>query len=182
MLTFCSASAYATELSDRTLAAIAAFTGAARFALMSDIAARSGSGSPARASSSSRVRRLYSTSLRTVRHLPLRALVDRHRLGRIGVSSRVVGEDVGRDRGVHRCGDVRIDQRHRGPLGERLPGDRLELLAAQAAVFLWLLRHAYPSFSCSDLDVRSRTAERAFEARLASERSFTLAAITASTS
>src|SRR5438105_704421 len=49
------------ELSLRTFRAAAMFTGAATFALISDIAARSGSGSPAIASSSSRVRRRYSS-------------------------------------------------------------------------------------------------------------------------
>src|SRR5919108_3256259 len=42
---------------------MAALIGAATLALMSDIAARSGSGSPASFSSSSRERALYSTSL-----------------------------------------------------------------------------------------------------------------------
>src|SRR5205814_6697197 len=51
----CSAFAIATELSDNTFSAAARFTGAATFALISDMAARSGRGSPARASSSSRV-------------------------------------------------------------------------------------------------------------------------------
>jgi hypothetical protein len=47
--------AYAIELSERTFAATAALIGAATFALMSDIAARSGSSSPASVLSSSRV-------------------------------------------------------------------------------------------------------------------------------
>src|SRR4051794_8000888 len=55
MFIVCSAFAYATELSDATLSARAALMGAAMLALMRDIAARSGSASPASASSSSRV-------------------------------------------------------------------------------------------------------------------------------
>src|SRR4051794_15389247 len=59
------ACATAVELSDRTLRAAAKLTGAATLALMSDIAARSGSASPARPSSSSRVSLRYSCSLPT---------------------------------------------------------------------------------------------------------------------
>src|SRR5919201_5176553 len=62
MSTFCSAFAYANELSERTFAAIAALIGAATFAFTSDIAARSGSSSPASSSSSSRVSFRYSWS------------------------------------------------------------------------------------------------------------------------
>src|SRR5919197_2119074 len=61
MSAVCCAFAYAIELSERTFAAIAALIGAATFALISDIAARSGSSSPASASSSSRVSCLYSS-------------------------------------------------------------------------------------------------------------------------
>src|SRR5215208_5698523 len=57
----CSAFAYATELSLSTLSATAALMGAATFALISDIAARSGNSSPASAFSSSRVSFLYSS-------------------------------------------------------------------------------------------------------------------------
>src|SRR3954447_777379 len=57
--------ATAVELSDRTLRAAAKLTGAATLALMSDMAARSGSASPARPSSSSRVSLRYSCSLLT---------------------------------------------------------------------------------------------------------------------
>src|SRR5947208_8268106 len=56
----CAASAYAIAPSERTFAATAAFTGKAMFALMSDIAARSGSSSPASSASSSRDKLLYS--------------------------------------------------------------------------------------------------------------------------
>ena len=51
----CCASAAATDPSESTFAAMAAFTGIATFALISDIAARSGRCSPATSSSSSRV-------------------------------------------------------------------------------------------------------------------------------
>src|SRR3954469_17659038 len=60
MFIVCSAFAYATELSDATLSATAALMGAAMLALMRDIAARSGSSSPASALSSSRVIGRYS--------------------------------------------------------------------------------------------------------------------------
>src|SRR5918992_4430027 len=107
MSAVCSAMATAVEWSDRTLAARARFTGAAMFALISDMAARSGRGSPARASSSSRVRRLKSSVLAmislpslssVVTHLPLglwvvdnRAggLVDVRVLGGLGIRHRV---------------------------------------------------------------------------------------------
>src|SRR5437763_6777309 len=61
----CCAFAYATELSLSTLSAAARLIGAATFALISDIAARSGSSSPAIAFNSSRVSCLYSWSLPT---------------------------------------------------------------------------------------------------------------------
>src|SRR5438105_12668437 len=103
----CAAFAYAVALSERTFAATAAFTGAATFALISDIAARSGSSSPASSLSSSRVSGLYSL-------MPdlLVALVDRISLDGVRVRGGTVGEDVGRDCGVDRDGDVRVDQRH----------------------------------------------------------------------
>src|SRR5436190_633674 len=50
--TLCSAFAYAMELSERTFAATAAFTGAARLAFTSDMASRSVSSRPISASSS----------------------------------------------------------------------------------------------------------------------------------
>src|SRR5436305_7221448 len=106
MSTFCSAFAYATEWSERTFAATAALIGAARFALISDIAARSGSGSPASSSSSSRVSFLYSV----IRYL-LRALVDRRVLRGVGPRGGTVGQDVRRDRGVDGDRDVGVDQR-----------------------------------------------------------------------
>src|SRR5947209_19973993 len=57
----CCATAMAVELSERMLAARARFTGAAMLALTIDIAARSGSSSPASSSSSSRLNGLYSS-------------------------------------------------------------------------------------------------------------------------
>src|SRR2546421_743208 len=131
MSTFCCAFAYATELSERMLAATAAFTGAARFALMSDIAARSGSSSPASSFSSSRVRLRYSCGVWSVTSclLLLGALGDVPGLLRVGVGDRVVARHVERDRCVDRHGDVRVDERHRRPLGQLLAGELLELLA-----------------------------------------------------
>ena len=59
------AMAAAVELSDSTLSASAALMGAATLALTSDMAARSGSGSPASLSSSSRVSLRYSSAIGT---------------------------------------------------------------------------------------------------------------------
>src|SRR3954451_9420602 len=109
MSAFWIALAYATELSDRTLAATAALTGIARLALISDMAARSGSSSPASSVSSSRVRGLYCSVIAVS---PLDRLRDVARLRRIGDRRRVVGQGVERDRGVDRRGDVGVDQRH----------------------------------------------------------------------
>src|SRR5256885_4415053 len=58
----CVAFAYATEPSLRAFSAMAALIGAATFAFTSDIAARSGSSSPASSFSSSAVSFLYSLS------------------------------------------------------------------------------------------------------------------------
>src|SRR5919197_6495822 len=100
--------------SDRTLAATAAFTGIAMFALIRDIAARSGSSSPASCSSSSRVTLRYScTSATWLSFRRLVALRNVARLLRVRVCDRVVARDVQRDGGVDRSRDVRIDQRHR---------------------------------------------------------------------
>src|SRR5438270_9552771 len=99
---YCSAFAYATELSDATFSASAALMGAAMFALTSDIAARSGSSSPASWLSSSRVSLRYWTSLVTSYTSREQALVDRRLLLRVRVCDRPVGQDVRRDRGVDR--------------------------------------------------------------------------------
>src|SRR5207237_1893738 len=98
------------ELSLRTFSATAALMGAATFALISDIAARSGSSSPASSLSSSRVSALYSLILPSLSV----ALGDRGGLLRVRVRDRVVARDVERGGEVHGCGDVRVDQRHRG--------------------------------------------------------------------
>src|SRR5688500_18965584 len=107
MSTVCSAFAYAIELSERTFAATAAFTGAARFALISDIAARSGSSSPASSSSSSRVSVRYSSCFLSGMLRLLVGLVDGRVLDSVGVRDRVVACDVQRDGGVDRRGRVR---------------------------------------------------------------------------
>src|SRR4051812_20692919 len=128
----CTALAYAVELSERTLAATAALIGAARFALMSDIAARSGSGSPASSSSSSRVslRNSWLMSASSV------ALSDRCGLLCVGIRNRVVGQDVERSGEVHGRRDVGVDQRHGGTLGERLASELVELCTSQLAELL----------------------------------------------
>src|SRR6266550_3046623 len=121
MSTFCSAFAYAMELSLATLSAAARFTGAATFALISDIAARSGSSSPASVLSSSRVSARYSDcSLIEALLVPLRDVAG---LLRIRVRDRIVREDIRRDRSVDRGGHVRVDQRHRGTLRQLFAGD-----------------------------------------------------------
>src|SRR5687768_15842765 len=110
----------------------------AMFAFTSDIAARSGSSSPASSSSSSFVRFRYSWGFSPMSFLPslalllvavvgcsfgalllrarlvgnarllLVALVDVRRLLGVGDRRRVVAEDVQRGRGVDRRGDVRV--------------------------------------------------------------------------
>src|SRR5439155_18245099 len=123
MLPVCCAFAYATELSLRTFSATAALIGAAMFALISDIAARSGSSSPASAFSSSRLSCLYSSSLpmRLLLQLLLGGLGDVAGLLRVRVRDRVVAQHVQRDGGVDRRCDVRVDERHRGALRQLLP-------------------------------------------------------------
>src|SRR5436190_4587811 len=107
MFAVCWASAYATESSERTFSAAAMFTGAATFALISDIAARSGSSSPAIASSSSFVSVRYSSGLSAMLPAPfgLVGLVDRRVLLGVGPGRRVIGEHVRSDGRVHRDGD-----------------------------------------------------------------------------
>src|SRR5215212_299491 len=108
----CCAFAYASELSLATLSATAALIGAATFALISDIAARSGSSSPASSLSSSRVSFLYSSAIG--RQTPCEiALLDRGLLRGVRVSDRAVREDVRSDRRVHRDCEVRVHERHR---------------------------------------------------------------------
>src|SRR5436190_21643393 len=98
--TFCCAFAYATEPSDRTFAATAALTGATMFALISDIAARSGSGSPASSSRSSRESCLYSCGVFSLMSILLSSLDGSGGLGDVrgllcvGVRDRVVTQDI----------------------------------------------------------------------------------------
>src|SRR5919199_231169 len=132
MVTFCSAFAYAIELSLATLSAAARLIGAATFALIRDIAARSGSSSPASAFSSSRVSFRYSSLIEP----PLGGLVDRSVLRGVRIGDRPVGEDVRRDRGVDGRRDVRVDERHRRPLRQLLAGELVQLLARQLPVLL----------------------------------------------
>src|ERR671926_211040 len=105
----CSAFAYAIELSERTFAATAALIGAAMFALISDIAARSGSSSPARSLSSSRVSFLYSSAIPALL-VRLGDVADG--LLRVRDRGRVVARDVERRGEVDRRRDVRGDERH----------------------------------------------------------------------
>src|SRR5437773_617546 len=100
----CCAFAYATELSLSTFSATAALIGAATFALTRDIAARSGSSSPAIALSSSWVSCLYSWGWLPMRSssFALRRLVDRDLLLGVRPGDRTVRQDVGRDGGVDR--------------------------------------------------------------------------------
>src|SRR5918992_1761266 len=117
MFAVCSAFAIATESSLKTFSAAATLTGAATLALISDIAARSGSSSPASASSSSLDRLLYCSPIAVP---PFRSrlarLVDRGVLCRVRIRDRAVRQDVRRDGGIDRDGDVRVDQRHGRPL------------------------------------------------------------------
>src|SRR5919204_3641414 len=64
------------------------------------------------------------------------ALGDVDVLLRVRVSERVVGEDVRRDSRVDGGGDVRVDQRHRGPFRQLLTRELVELLAGERAVLL----------------------------------------------
>src|SRR5437588_6311511 len=147
MFTSCWALAYAIEWSERTFAAIAALIGAATFALISDIAARSGSSSPASSLSSSRVSVRYSCGVVSLIVRLLVPLRDVPGLLRVRVGDRVVREDVQRHGGVDRRGDVRVDERHRRPLGQLLAGERLELLPGEGLVFLRWLRRCSPLLS-----------------------------------
>src|SRR3954470_2076864 len=132
MSAFWIAFAYAIELSDRTFAATAALTGAARFALISDMAARSGNSSPASSLSSSRVSFRYSSAIRA----SLVALVDRGLLHRVRVGGRAVREDVRGHGGVDGDRDVRVDERHRGPLRQLFSGELPELFGCHLPVLL----------------------------------------------
>src|SRR5438270_5924612 len=125
---YCSALAYATELSDRMLAATAAFTGAAMLALISDMASRSGSSSPPSAASSSSVKPL----VLSVMVSSLDALVDVVRLDGVGVRRGVVRQDVGGHGRVHRDSDVGVDEGHGLAVGKLFACLRCQLLVAEA--------------------------------------------------
>src|SRR5207248_8842772 len=132
------ASAIAVELSDSTFSASAALIGAAMFALIKDMAARSGRASPASLSSSSRVSTLYFSSpighplcARGARNgacnAPLGALADVAGLRGLGGRNGVVGQDVERGCQVDGDRDVRVHQRHRCALGKLLAREPVEL-------------------------------------------------------
>src|SRR4051812_3759294 len=131
MSAFCVAFAYATELSLATFSAAARFTGAATFALISDIAARSGSSSPARLFSSSRVSGWYCSISSAIGSLLLVGLADVAGLRGVGIRDRVVRQHVRRDCGVDRDRDVRVHQPHRGTLRKLLACEPRELLASE---------------------------------------------------
>src|SRR5437764_1547347 len=129
----CSAPAYAVELSLSAFSATAALIGAAMFAFTSDIAARSGSSSPASSLSSSRVSLRYSSPI----DASLVALGDvADRLIGVRVGDRTVARDVQRHGGVDRREDVRVHERHRCALRQRLARQRVEILARQLLVLL----------------------------------------------
>src|SRR5438309_4775970 len=75
----------------------------------------------------------------------LRALRDVPDLLRVRVCSRAVGENVRSDGCVDRGRDVRVDQRHRCPLGQLLAGDRVQLLTRELSVLLVLFAHVVSS-------------------------------------
>src|SRR5436853_2673687 len=127
---FCSAFAYAMELSLATFSAAARLIGATTFALTSDIAARSGNSSPASSLSSSRVSFLYSCSLMSV------PLFDVSGLGRVRIGDRVVRKDVRRHGGVDRDRDVRVHELHRRALGQFVACELAELLRGQLPILV----------------------------------------------
>src|SRR3954452_24062460 len=105
MFAVCSALATAAEPSLSAFSASAAFTGAATFALISDIAARSGSSSPARLFSSSRVSGWYCCISSAIGSLLLVGLADVAGLRGVRIRDRVVRQDVRRHGGVDRDRD-----------------------------------------------------------------------------
>src|SRR5919199_1766356 len=112
MLPVCCAFAYAIELSESTFAAMAALIGAATFALINDMAARSGSSSPAIAFNSSVVSFRYSSAMIP----PLVALRNRRVLDGVRVCDRPVAERVERDSRIDGRRDVGVHERHRRAL------------------------------------------------------------------
>src|SRR5439155_2073035 len=143
----CWAFATAVELSLSTLSATAALIGAAMFALISDIAARSGSGSPASLSSSSRVSALYSCSLPMGSSLWLRDRVGRHQ----------AVELVGGNGGI---GGNHPDPRHHLAVGEVLALLFLEFLLGQISVgpgLSFLVAHSDPLLFSAYAQTRPRS-------------------------
>src|ERR671915_1784494 len=120
--------------SERTFAATAALIGMAMFAFTSDIAARSGSSSPASCSSSSFERLRYSCSGISCGSFALVGLVEIDVLLGVRVGDGVVARDVQGDGCVDRRCHVRVDQRHGGPLRQFLAGHRLELFTCELLV------------------------------------------------
>src|ERR671934_2025832 len=103
--------AYATELSDNTLAASARLIGAATLALIKDMAARSGSASMVSAwsSSSSPICFIFSAYL-LEGCVALDPLWDVVRLNGVGISRCVVAQDVESERRVNWGRNVGVDQ------------------------------------------------------------------------
>src|SRR5205807_1508769 len=117
MMLPCCAFAYAIEPSDRTLAAIAALIGRARFAFTSDICSRSGNCSPDWASSSSLSSPSFDfLTLSAMRHLPgmvwLVVLDDGVGLLGVRIRDRVITQRVEGDGCVDRRRHVGVDQGH----------------------------------------------------------------------
>src|SRR4051812_15538900 len=130
MSAFWTAFAYAIEPSEATFSARAALIGAATLALISDIAARSGSSSPASSLSCSRVS-FWNCCSSDTRDPSYVRLVDRGGLSRVGVRDRAVREDVRGNGRVDGNREVRVHERHRCALGKLLTGELFELFAGQ---------------------------------------------------
>src|SRR5215204_4232926 len=125
-----SATAVAVALSDSTLAATAALTGAARLALTSDISSRSGRASPVCASNSSGVSPFF---LSVIGSAPpfLDSLGDVDVLGSECRRRRVIARSIQCDCRVDRGSDVGVDQRHLLAVGQGLACLRLQLLGTE---------------------------------------------------
>src|SRR5919206_1191567 len=131
MLPVCSALAYAIELSLATFSASAALIGAATLALTSDIAARSGSGSTDSGSSSLGVRSVMVVIRGQLLCRGLDALDDRGGLLGAGGGEGAVRQHVRGEREIDRDREVRVDERHRGAVGQRLDLLHLELVQGE---------------------------------------------------
>src|SRR4051794_12689444 len=172
MSAFWTALAYAIEPSDATFSASAALIGAATLALIRDIAARSGSSSPASSLSCSRVSFWNCCSSDTGGTSEVR-LVDRGHLCRIRVRDRAVRKDVGGNRRVDRDREVRVHQRHRRPLGQLLARELIELFAAQLPELLLTHSFSPPQLlwsivtDCSAFAIAAELSDSAFSATAA---------------